>query len=215
MEKIIRIWHNGIGDSLQFSMLPRRFSQLGHDVYISDKSPFRNSEIYDLIWGMNPYVKGISKKEANCGEIPKNVYNNTENNFIKNWERINGLEPESETPEIYYKPKYKDEYKDTVLASIGSIALHDEYNMDDVMDYVGKFKNLYIGWFMDLYDFCDAIYSCKKYICLSSGGNSLASALKKYKEIDVECLVPEKSEMIKNMASRKHFFYDNIKYVWI
>ena len=56
---LIKAYHGGLGDCLQFSTLPEQFSkQQGRDTYVLDESHFRNKEIYDLVWGCNPYIKG-------------------------------------------------------------------------------------------------------------------------------------------------------------
>jgi len=48
----------GLGDNLHYSTLPELFSNKGYDVYISNNNKVRNSEIFDLVWKMNPYIKG-------------------------------------------------------------------------------------------------------------------------------------------------------------
>ena len=65
-----------------------------------------------------------------------------------------------------------------------------------------------------IFHYCDMIHSCKKFICLNSGGHSLASALKRNKDIDIDCLetrVPK----FESMYARKNFFYPNINYIWL
>ena len=68
---LIGAWHGGLGDSLQFSTLPEEFyKQQGRETYVADGCSFRNKEIYDLVWGCNPYVKGVKEGERNAGDIP-------------------------------------------------------------------------------------------------------------------------------------------------
>ena len=48
---ILGAWHGGLGDSLQFSTLPEEFyKQQGRETYIWQDAPFRNQEIYYLVW---------------------------------------------------------------------------------------------------------------------------------------------------------------------
>ena len=47
----LKAWHGGLGDALQFSTLPEEFyKQQGRKTYIVEDAPFRNPEIYDLVW---------------------------------------------------------------------------------------------------------------------------------------------------------------------
>ena len=46
---LIKAYHGGLGDCLQFSTLPEQFSrQQGRETYVLDESHFRNKEIYDF-----------------------------------------------------------------------------------------------------------------------------------------------------------------------
>ena len=50
---LIKAYHGGLGDCLQFSTLPEQFSkQQGRDTYVLDESNFRNKEIY-FTWFIN------------------------------------------------------------------------------------------------------------------------------------------------------------------
>ena len=89
---ILSAWHGGLGDSLQFSTLPEEFhKQQGRDTYILENAPFRNPEIYDLVWGENPYVKGKKSGTRNAGDIPEIPYQewvaegNGTGKAISNW----------------------------------------------------------------------------------------------------------------------------------
>ena len=69
---LIKAYHGGLGDCLQFSTLPEQFSkQQGRNTYVLDESNFRNKEIYDLVWGCNPYIKGVKSGHWNAGDIPE------------------------------------------------------------------------------------------------------------------------------------------------
>ena len=74
---LIKAYHGGLGDCLQFSTLPEQFSkQQGRDTYVLDESNFRNKEIYDLVWGCNPYIKGVKSGHWNAGDIPEIRFTN-------------------------------------------------------------------------------------------------------------------------------------------
>ena len=60
-----------------------------------------------LVWGCNPYIKGVKSGHWNAGDIPEIRFTN-ENGYhscIKNWEELHGLKPTNEYPKIYYEPK--------------------------------------------------------------------------------------------------------------
>ena len=231
--KIIKIHHNGIGDSLQFSTLPFMFHLKGYQVWISDQSPFKSRDIFDLIWGCNRYITGISSEPANCGEIPENKYDNPCDSFIQNWEKINGLEPLNHTPIIYYKPKEIPELKDVILIDISCSSRKNDYDFNLIYEYISneyfssKVLSITFTYFEyekhfdlpeikcdSIFHYCDMIYSCKKFVCLNSGGHSLASAIKRFKDIDVDCLVTH-TPTFDSMYAKKNFFYPNINYVWL
>jgi len=230
--KIIRPWHGGLGDSLQLSTLPEMFSKAGFDVYISDQTPFRNPEIYDFVWGNNPYVKGLSDEQGNCGDIEGIKYENTDNNFIMNWERVNGLVPKNRLPKVYYQPQDIPWLRYLTIADLSVDSLASHYNMDEVEKYIeeqysddilyvlyghnikyNKGSDFELCYVESLEEYYNIMFSCKKFICLNSGGNSLAAALNKGKE-NVDCLVPN-CELVRNMSARYHFFYPNINYIWL
>ena len=74
---ILGAWNGGLGDQLQFSTLPEEFyKQQARETYIADGSEFRNKEIYDLVWGKNPYIKGVKEGKRTAGDIPEIVVEN-------------------------------------------------------------------------------------------------------------------------------------------
>ena len=123
---LIGAWHGGLGDSLQFSTLPEEFyKQQGRETYVADGCNFRNKEIYDLVWGCNPYVKGVKEGRRNAGDIPEIEFTNKNGHHssITNWEELHGLEPNNSLPKIYYKPKKIEGYEDTILVDLSSVSL--------------------------------------------------------------------------------------------
>jgi len=230
MKKIIRPWFSGLGDHLQHSTLPRYFSELGHEVYLSNQARARNNEIIDLVWMKNPYIKGISNTPPNAGDIPGYVYENKYGNFIMNVEAAHGLEPKNTLPEVYYIPQKYQELSKSILIDISCKSLEDKYDFDkiekhlvqyeDELVYILKNKNIYPDSnnlpFMvmevdSIYDYCDYIASCKKFVCLSSGGNSLSAALHL---TNTDCLV-QHTDTIDSMYERNLYFYPNINYIWL
>ena len=230
-KRIIRVWHSGLGDALQLSTLPSLYHAIGDEVWISDKTPC-NDQVYELVWGENPYVKGKTSMDANCGEIPGNEYKNLCDSFIGNWEMINGFNHTNDYPIIYYEPKIYKDLENCTLIDMSCKSRKEDYDINKLQEYLDNIDNELVyqlsgnGIYNDrdygfmrmvvntIFDLCDYINSCKKYICLNSGGHSLASALKRNKDIDVDCLVTH-TPTFDSMYVRKNFFYPNINYVWL
>jgi len=232
-KKIIRVWHSGLGDACQLSTLPALFHSQGYEVWISDKTPCSDS-IYELIFGLNPYVMGKTSENANCGEIPGFEYRDVCGSFIGSWEMVNGMSHVNDYPIVYYQPKEIEWMKDVVIIDTSCKTAKANYTIDILNEYLSVYKNnekvyavKFINYVSDGYDlgfpkteirdlfhYCDVIHSCKKFVCLNSGGHSLSSALKRNKNIDVDCLVTH-APAFESMYSRNNFFYPNINYIWL
>lgn len=124
---LIAAYHGGLGDNLQFSTLPEEFAvQQGRDTYVWDRAFFRNPEIAQLVWGTNPYIKGIKGGQWNAGDIPEIKFENVAGNSIASWEQLHGLEPVNKYPKIYYQPN-KVDLKDVILVDISTITRDYDY----------------------------------------------------------------------------------------
>lgn len=126
---ILSAYFGGLGDNLQFSTLPELYSKRGHDVYIWDKSYFRNQDIYDFVWATNPYIKGKKPGNWNAGDTPSIQLKKT-GSFIKDWEKGHGFEGINDYPKIYYKPKKIKGFEDCILIDTTSISHY--YNVDAI-----------------------------------------------------------------------------------
>lgn len=193
----------GLGDNLQYTTLPELYSKQGKNVYIQSTNKYRSDELYDLIWKLNPYVKGISDLPENAG-ASKNITPTT-NNFIKNIEIAHGLnDGYRKYPVIYYKPK-KIEGIDEYLFYDSSYVSSRKDNTDlkesfksifnkypKLIPHQIRFKKAFnnvklpvietatskIYEINDIQHFCDLLYSCKVFVTGFSGAISLASAIK-------------------------------------
>ena len=236
-KKIILPWFPGLGDSLQHSWMPRRFKELGFDVYLSTKARFRNPDIKKLVWDTNPYLSGVDYDEPNCGDLGGVLqYANHQLGFIANWQKVHGLQkPYDKYPEIYYQPKLIDGLQNFVLVDFSCVSLWDDYVKLDmasiipenamVMEFSRSMNEIDSDFFCvkngkrsyytyDIFQYVDAIYSCKKFMCLFAGGAVLSSAIQKYKPIDVECFVVD-CPRTKSAEMQDLYFFDNIKYTWL
>ena len=161
----LKAYHGGLGDALQFSTLPEEFyKQEGRKTYIVEDAPFRNQEIYDLVWGKNPYVLGKKEGEWNAGDTPDIPYQQLcmdgkgTDNMISNWELYHGLKPINKHPKIYYEPEIHDGFKDVFIVDYNSTSIvYDKNQLKNILDDMKK------------------EYSDKRFLCVN------------YKILDCEC----------------------------
>lgn len=135
----------GLGDNLQYSTLPELFCKNGYNVYISVNNKVRNQEIYDLVWGLNPYIKGINNQEANAGECKDNCRPPEEQNeyMIHCIEMSHGFQKTNFFPKIYYNPKNIPELKNDILIDLsGSSQI---YELIKYIEYIDYFSPLIIN----------------------------------------------------------------------
>ena len=237
---ILAAWHGGLGDSLQFSTLPEEFyKQQGRTTYIWDKGPFRNPEIYDLVWGKNPYVKGKkSAPDRNAGDLAEYSNRKKTGDWIKDWESVHGLKPTNSLPKIYYKPEQVEGFEDTILVDFTSISIdHSGQNILNRLREIQKensdkrflevrfAKTLSPDKFNsydtkcdsmieieDIFSYCDVISSCHGIVALSSGASHLSSAIKEYSpNLKTICLM-EKEWYNIHRDKGNAFIFNNVDY---
>lgn len=235
----LKAFHGGLGDNLQFSTLPEEFfKQKNKKTYIVRAASFRNKEIFDLVWGCNPFVVGLGDGEWNAGDLPNLTYSNVCNNPIKNWESLHGLEPKNKYPKIYYRPKKLLDLSNVILVDLSSITIsYDFENLKktylkikneykDKMFFRVLFKNNILSKNHNLYefecentiminnifDYCDFINSAFGFVGLNSGASHLTSAIKQeHGDLKSICIIPEDWY---NMQKQKGIFlFDNVEYV--
>ena len=145
----LKAWHGGLGDALQFSTLPEEFSkQKGRKTYIVKDAHFRNTGIYDLVWGKNPYVLGKKEGIWNAGDLPNIPYRkegfleiNGTGNMISNWEKFHRLEPTNIYPKVYYEPEKHTDIKDIFIVDFTSTTVNDDSKK--VAECLDKIRNEY------------------------------------------------------------------------
>lgn len=225
MNKILYQPWGGLGDNLQYSTLPELFAKKGFDFYISEKNVYRNKEIYELVWGPNPYVKGISNEKPNVGSCVR-LRRIPNKSTVYGYELSHGFEPENEIPKIYYKPKIIEEMSDKVFVDFSAISAwpvipNDFENIlkeNESKVLIPHFKNFCgkqrinnnlkydsVIEIDSIFHYTDCVHSCKLFICSFSGQSVLASAIDKK---DTLCLA---TKGYKN----SHFVFPNIKYHFI
>ena len=234
---ILSAYHGGLGDNLQFSTLPEEFhKQQGRDTYIWSQASFRNQEIYDLVWGHNPYVKGIKDGDWRAGDTPDR-HRVIESDCISNWEALHGLKPTNKYPKIYYEPEKISSFDNVILVDLSSISItYDEEKILKLYDAVRKthegmvfleveFTNKIKGATIiepdvtgvveieSIFTYVDLMYSSFGVISLHSGQNHLASAIKNQynNDLEVYCLMDEYE--YQRQKDKSIFVFDNVNYL--
>ena len=234
---ILAAFHGGLGDNLQFSTLPEEFhKQQGRDTYIWSQASFRNQEIYDLVWGCNPYIKGIKEGDWSAGDTPDR-HRVIESDCISNWEALHGLKPTNKYPKIYYEPEKISSFDNVILVDLSSISItYDEEKILKLYDAVRKthegmvfleveFTNKIKGATIiepdvtgvveieSIFTYVDLMYSSFGVVSLHSGQNHLASAIKNQynNDLEVYCLMDEYE--YQRQKDKSIFVFDNVNYL--
>lgn len=245
-KKILYVDFGGLGDHLAFSTIPKVCHENGYEFYLSNRSKFRHTDTLELVWKLNPYFKGLTNEEPNCGH---GNYTNLENfnynlSLHRNFEIKMGfentvLENNSKYGIIYYVPKKLIEYNECILLDLHSFS-QTNYNSEKIKSEISKyinckiisiipsygtpvemndfFKTFNIEYITtkDIFNYCDLIFSCKKFICLWSGGSVLASIIKnQYKpDLEIDCFTFN-TDLNWGVTDKLMFWYENINYIRI
>jgi hypothetical protein len=204
-EAIVHQPWGGLGDNLQFSTLPERFGSLGIRTLISTRNAVRNSEINSLVWGMNPFIDGVSDAEPNAGACRRAILDGLPMSlsFMERIETAHGLEPANRYPKIYYKPIPRPELSDAVIVDVDATAfktppaLIADYLDYLVANYHYRREELLQAQFVhkvarnthriaglatlkiaSIFEYCDIIASCRALVTVHSGGQTLAVAVR-------------------------------------
>jgi hypothetical protein len=225
----IKAYFGGLGDSLQFSTLPERFSELGYKVYLVDDAPFRTVKTKEIVWDDNPYILGQKNIEWKLGDTPGTKYENKFDNFIKNWEHIHGLIPKNEFPKIYYNPLWVDNIEGIIDISTVTLSYNTAALVDDIKTYIASnhpklnfkivshehnpiidtfgFDVIYIN---GLKEYANVINSCKVFISVHSGQQALAASLRHLnKEFKQVCYMPQYDINFKGLDTTNETIFDN------
>lgn len=197
----------GLGDSLQFSTLPERYSRKGKRFFLHKTNTTLNEGINDLVWSENPFVeKKKSDKEINCFYhqhlTPYLSEKYGVRNFVEWAEFSHGFEVQNSVPKIYYKTKKIDFFSNLDVLDVGSITCFRRgfYSHQDLVELIkdtidtartllinSKFSNSPIlkdFQFLkkidieSIFHYADIISSCETFYCLYSGSSSLGSAIR-------------------------------------
>lgn len=199
--------HPGLGDNLLYSTLPELFAGQGRRVFVSDMNRTRNPEIHDLVWGLNPYVSGVSAAPAKAG-MAQLIDRFDPLSHILNWltrvEAAHGFAPTNDLPKVYYRPRPHPTLAGRVIVDVNSSTIkyppeeietfirhtcaRFHYRLSeltqlrfaraDISDPNGGLPGTPFHTISSIYELCDALASAKAFITVHSGANTLAAALK-------------------------------------
>ena len=220
----------GLGDNLQYTTLPPLFVEKGFDVYISSANTYRNPEIFDLVWKLNPFIKGVINAPGNAGGC--RGLQNKVNHFMRNTELAHGLDNGKEDyPLIYYTPKFITDLSSCILFDSTSISASftDVFLKKNFQSIIEKHRDLtpkkivfnkIANHAVDLdcetytinsiFDMCDAIYSCKVFATVMSGAAVLASAIKKDRDAPHLYVFHKHQHLIDS----HHYRFKNAEYIF-
>jgi hypothetical protein len=226
MDKIIlNGYGGGLGDWLQYSTIPELAYKNGVDCYIYSNAPFRNEQTLNLLL-KNPYLKGLTDELPNGGSMLYRTWDPELNNIIKIQEYNHGFHPLNIKPIIYYQPKLLKNFLNKEIVDFNSISTDGLYNQEKIQNYLDGLSsdtillnnknyklNGKINYFTkDIFGYCDVIYSCKKFICLHSGGSTLTSAISRFRaDLENIVFIPEEFDIVKDIASHV-FIFDGQQY---
>jgi hypothetical protein len=191
---VLKVDYGGLGDHLFFSPIPRMLKEYGgvKYVYLSENSQIRNIQTFDLIWKKNPYLDGLTS------ELPTKTFPESRNfNKVMNiaLSRYGLTNYEYELfPEIYADIRTDERYLGKKYIDLNYISFCGAFTFYDAILILRKRPNLILvnpsfilrifsrNKFVitsSLVDYASLIYSSSCFSAVTSGGASLASALKK------------------------------------
>jgi hypothetical protein len=131
--------YGGLGDNLAFSTLPELFNNKGIMCYIHINNSTRNDdEVYDLVWGVNPFIIGKSNDTPNAGSCRLKYWTPARFNkwFIERIEIAHDLKPTSYYPKIYYEPKIILDLSNTIFIDLTGVSQIFHFNKSkEFIDY--------------------------------------------------------------------------------
>jgi hypothetical protein len=194
---IIKVRYGGLGDHLFWSHLPRIAKTFGgyKHVYISNLSEYRHDDYRKLVWELNPFVDGFCDED---GPEPKFTVLSPGTNLLDMKMIDRGLDDGKRfhEPEIFYITKLRNDLADArvfdpnYISNAGAISngsllryLTESSGVDYQMRVRDRAFGVQRGVPMlnsaNVFEYCDIIASCREFLCLTSGGATLAAALGK------------------------------------
>lgn len=200
----------GLGDNLAYSTLPELYARNGSTVLIGRPAfepGMRNPEARRLVWELNPFVSGFADEvgiTVASTEMYKWIWGQVEaRTLVEAMEALHGFKPAHQFPKVYYQPKRRPEFAETIFSDPSSISRSiSPEAFSSFVDHLCRVRDIdrqsivllksnYAGPngaqtlvgnatynVADIFEYCDLIASCRLFITSESGGAILASALR-------------------------------------
>lgn len=197
---ILHIEWGGLGDHLFWSHIPRIAKEKGYGkVLVHCARPFRRED-YRLVWELNPYFDGFTddpgKPPVPVGPADVGPDMNLLDRHMLNMGLDDGKRWHE--PEFYYTPKRWEGMKDKTVYDPNYVTGVGDLSVGYMRELLGVTK-IRIDWQLTvgekhyaleyptfqtggnygLLNYADIIASCRHFLCLASGGATLAAALGK------------------------------------
>jgi hypothetical protein len=196
--------YGGLGDNLQFSTLPEMFAKRGIETYISNENYCRNPQIYEMVWGMNPFVKGFIYEPPNITvvdvEKSPRVF---EMNTVQRAELLYFDAWEHNLPVIFYQPKPREDFANKMVLEFGFVTVNLTKQLDRIKEHLAFItegqepvllknlvnKSLDIGDYptyevKDIFELADILFSCRAFAGIESGAAVLCATVKRETKCD-------------------------------
>jgi|SRR5579872_1269351 len=230
MKAVLYEPRGGLGDGLLYSTLPARLTEMGYDVFVSDKTKARNPEVYDLLYNSNPYIQGVSTEMPTAGCVhDKEFFSQArfQENPIEFIQRLHGIPPQHfppgrrPYPRIYYEPQMREDFQTKIVLDPCSIsqqylngvisAFVQRYAPDETVTVLASkfYTRPGIGnsapyVVANLHEYIDIVASCRRFLTMDSGGHMVASAVR---EDETYCLITTAA------YNDRYFVMPNVRYV--
>ena len=224
----------GLGDNLAHSIIPELCKATGNKCYLSKHNAYRNQQIYDLVWGLNPFLEKEQKDSKDLSWLDRcGIFENQGLNHVQVIQKTYGFNTSFEYPKIYYTPKFLPAYKNSTFIDFNSISVgYDRDILDNKLKQLLEEKKMYDDVVIvthskvdnnqykldlatevidinDLFFYCDVVYSCKNIITLNSGMTNLASTIKNQFQNDVQIYTFTYKKYLKEYGSNGYFYSNN------
>jgi len=204
MKKVViyQKW-GGLGDNLAHTTIPKLCKEYGYECFLSKHNKFRNDEMKSIMFKGIPIIDEINESWIDNYSILQTK----EWNHIRSIQLGYGFKTAPYSyPFIDYEPKLIKELENKTLVDLSGLHLftyHSHiFNKDNLTKVYNKILSL-SNDFTDvlkvekpnyksnevvvaenkykinsLFEYCDALYSCKNFITIDSGQSNLAATIK-------------------------------------
>lgn len=185
--------YGGLGDQLFYTHIPEliktRFPNA--NINVTCRRKLRSASTFEFVWGSNPYVDSF-ERDLQVDSPVEAIEFNKNDNLLARLAKNLGFDCECTiAPKLYREIEKLPQFADKVVIDPNYNSYVGAYSKKKVKEYLSGFDNVVVlnnpGWLnldsdyqtAGIEEYAAIIKSCKEFICFTSGGATLASALKK------------------------------------